>query len=80
MFRDSENEGEKPAAAPQKQMKVEFLALWGRKDRLGNTIYTGKLNNASVIAFYTIDKKPGDPDIKIYLTDREDKKKQEHKG
>lgn len=54
-----------------RQNKEEILALWGRKDRNGDTYYTGKLSDGTcVLAFYAVNKKQGEPDLRIFRTAR----------
>lgn len=56
-----------------RQNKEEILALWSRKDRNGDTYYTGKLGDGThVLAFYNKDKGEGVPALRLFKTERKD--------
>jgi hypothetical protein len=68
----SNAEATKSDKRPRHQ-KEEILALWARKDRKGDTYYTGKLADGTcVLAFYKHkeDKSTESPDLRVFKTDR----------
>ncbi len=71
----SNNEVTEKKQPQLKQHKEEILALWERTDRNGDKYYVGKLKDgAHVLAFHNKDKKTNIPAIRVYKTDKQQKK------
>lgn len=60
-----------------KKEMIELMALWEKKDKNGNTFYSGSLNGLDVVVFKNKFKESDrHPDFKVYLSKKEKREEQ----